>query len=123
MKLSELRKVIREEVKNNLNEAISPQAAFEIGQHIGPNARKKIDETSPEAVYIKKIADKLYNQGYPLKKLTEDKILSAFIEGFVYSVSSDRYRNEGLSTMVGILTRVAVNGYPPKGQSLGALKI
>ena len=69
MKLSELRKVIREEVKNNLNEAISPQAAFEIGQHIGPNARKKIDETSPEAVYIKKIADKLYNQGYSLENV------------------------------------------------------
>ena len=122
MKITEFRKLIREEVRNNLNEAISPQAAYDIGFHIGPNARKKIDETSPEAIYIKDVADKFYNIGYPISKLRKDKTVIAFIKGFVDSVGSSQYRNEGLSTMMIILTRVGANGFPPKGQSLGPLK-
>jgi hypothetical protein len=131
MKLSELRKTIREEVRNtltnqHLNEAVTPQKAASVGFGIGPNSREKIDETSPEAVYIKDIADKLYNQGYPLSKLSKDKIVIAFIEGYVNSAFSDRYslryEDEKLLTMVEILTRLAINGYPPKSQSLGPLK-
>jgi len=131
MKKFELRQLIREEISNtltnqHLNEAITPQASSKVGFGIGPNSREKIDETSPEAVYIKDIADKLYNQGYPLSKLSKDKIVIAFIEGYVNSVFSDRYslryEDEKLLTMVEILTRLAINGYPPKSQSLGPLK-
>lgn len=121
-KAHEAKQDIKEDAENAINEAVTAQKAASLGFGIGPNSREKIDETSPEAVYIKDIADKLYNQGYPLNKLIKDKIVIAFIDGYVNSVSSSGYRNEGLSTMVMILSRVAVNGYPPKGQVLGRLK-
>ena len=127
MQKHELRQIIREELSNartnqHLNEAMSSEAAHDIGYHIGPNSRKKVDETSPEAIYIKDIADQFYNTGYPISQLRKNKIISAFIQGFVDSVGSNQYRNEGLPTTMIILARLGANGFPPKGQSLGTLK-
>ena len=123
----ELRQIIREELNNTrtnqrLNEAMSSEAAHNVGYHIGPNSREKVDETSSEAIYIKDIADQFYNTGYPINQLRKNKIINAFTQGYVDSVGSNQYRNEGLPTVMTILARLGANGFPPKGQVLGNLK-
>ena len=131
MKKSELQQIIREEITlikkratNTINEAMTPKAAKLVGYNVGPNRSQKIDLNSPEAVYIKNIADRLYNEGYPISKLDKDKIVSAFVDGYVDSAGSTSttigYRNNKLSTIIKVLVGLAVKGWPKEGRVLGS---
>jgi hypothetical protein len=91
-KAHEAKQDIKEDAENAINEAVTAQKAASLGYGIGPNTVEKIDETSPEAVYIKDIADKLYNQGYPLSKLIKDKIVIAFIDGHLETIEMKDYQ-------------------------------
>jgi len=123
MKKSELQQIIKEEIflikksaTNTISEAMTPKAAQFIGYHYGPNRREKIDQNSPEAVYIKNIADSLYNTGYPITKLEGDEIISAFVDGNVNSTGSSsatvQYKQNPLLTTIMVLINLAVKGWP-----------
>lgn len=123
MKKSELKQIIKEEISKSLNEAnvtiseaMTPKAAQFIGYNYGPNRREKIDQNSPEAVYIKNIADSLYNTGYPISKLEGDEIISAFVEGVVDSTGSSQatfqYKQNPLLTTIKVLINLAVKNWP-----------
>ena len=125
MKLTEFRKLIREEVREVVKNPKTPiQVATHIGYNVGPNTDEEIDQNSTEAVYIKTIADRLYNTGYPLSKLDKDEIISAFVGGYVNSAGSSdstfQYRNNKLSTIIKVLSALALKGWPKKGRVLGS---
>ena len=123
MKKSQLKQIIKEEIIKALkeenvtiSEAMTPKAAQFIGYHYGPNRREKIDQNSPEAIYIKNIADSLYNTGYPISKLEGDDIISAFVDGNVDSTGSSQatfqYKQNPLLTTIRVLINLAINGWP-----------
>jgi len=131
MKKSQLQQIIREEITlikesatNTISEAMTSKAAEFIGYNVGPNRHQEIDLNSPEAVYIKNIADRLYNEGYPISKLDKDKIISAFVDGYVNSIGSNQaafqYRNNKLSSIIKVLSALAAKGWPKEGQVLGS---
>lgn len=120
MKKSELRQLIKEEISKVLNELKpwrNPENPYYVlGFEIGPNAQEGIDPNGPEAKYVMRKA----KGNYVVQKMAQDENLIQFTRGYVDSISDSRINYNGVNSIITVLTKLAADGWPKPGYTLGA---